>query len=391
MDSALCVGVPPDTTQLCHISCPLDCFKLRKRRVSNEPTGGTGTCAHLVEAVPCEEPGCYDWLVLRLEDCTPDNERECGAGNSDPTRAVCEQRRYMSNTSHLAAGEFVERQLCRDAILPMPALCEVPCPKDCALSPWTSWTLCSNTCSGKNTEGKQTRARSILAYNAGEGGVQCPSISALQETGAWGQCIEDASIPASNASGGRTRGDDASCSVGMQTRKVICVRVNVGQLLGWDIISFSANAPFSQSPFVLVLAVRPPSRFVPGGGVPESLRPDTVRPCLLPCRRDCIVTPYSDWSACPASCRTESACLSLLKDAIVHVFHNSVKTPTRGHQAQRPAARVVRGRLARPAKDTTLLIGRKHKKKQFRKRIVIQTPANGGQDCPEVLSQEREC
>lgn len=63
----------------------------------------------------------------------------------------------------------MERQLCRDAILPMPVICEVPCSKDCVLSPWTPWSLCSHTCSGKNTEGKQTRARSILAYNAGEG------------------------------------------------------------------------------------------------------------------------------------------------------------------------------------------------------------------------------
>lgn len=66
-------------------------------------------------------------------------------------------------------GEYVEKQLCRDAILPMPVICEVPCPKDCALSPWTTWSHCSHTCSGKNTEGKQMRARSILAYNAGEG------------------------------------------------------------------------------------------------------------------------------------------------------------------------------------------------------------------------------
>lgn len=36
---------------------------------------------------------------------------------------------------------------------------------------------------------------------------------------------------------------------------------------------------------------------------PESLRPETVRPCLLPCRKDCIVTPYSDWTPCPSSCR----------------------------------------------------------------------------------------
>lgn len=38
-----------------------------------------------------------------------------------------------------------------------------------------------------------------------------------------------------------------------------------------------------------------------------------------------------------------------------------------------------------------LHLGGKAKKKQYRKRIIIQLPANGGQDCPEVLTQEREC
>lgn len=75
----------------------------------------------------------------------------------------------MDDIASLFPGEYVEKQLCRDAILPMPVICEVPCPKDCALSPWTTWSHCSHTCSGKNTEGKQMRARSILAYNAGEG------------------------------------------------------------------------------------------------------------------------------------------------------------------------------------------------------------------------------
>ncbi|XP_039858562.1 thrombospondin type-1 domain-containing protein 7A [Simochromis diagramma] len=335
VDSKLCLGIPPNTTQLCHISCPVDCevsswstwgpctyencqdqvakkgFKLRKRRIINEPTGGTGNCPHLVEAIPCEDPSCYDWLVVKLEDCIPDNEEKCGPGTQIP-QVQCVN----------SDGEHVDRQLCQDAILPMPFICEVPCPKDCALSPWSSWSLCSHTCSGKNTEGKQTRTRSILAYNAGEGGVQCPNISALQEvrrcndhpctvyhwqTGPWGQCIEDSFIPSTNTSVGRTRGDDVSCSVGMQTRKVICVRVNVGQV--------------------------PPKK------CPESVRPDTVRPCLLPCKRDCIVTPYSDWSPCPSTCQT----------------------------------------------------GGNTKKKQYRKRLIIQLPANGGQDCPEVLTQERDC
>uniref|UniRef100_A0A8C7G0H7 Thrombospondin type-1 domain-containing protein 7A n=1 Tax=Oncorhynchus kisutch TaxID=8019 RepID=A0A8C7G0H7_ONCKI len=334
VDDDLCLSPPPNTTQLCHIPCPVECdlsswsawgpctfencldtaakkgFKLRKRRVINEPTGGTGSCPHLVEAIPCDEPSCYDWLLVKLEECIPDNERECGPGTQIP-QVQCVN----------SDGEYVDRQLCRDAILPMPVICEVPCPKDCVLSPWATWSLCSHTCSGKNTEGRQMRARSVLAYSAGEGGVQCPNSIALQEvrscndhpctvyhwqTGPWGQCIEDTSVPPANstAAGVGVRGGDSSCSVGMQTRKVICVRVNVGQV--------------------------PPKK------CPESIRPETVRPCLLPCKRDCSVTPYSDWSACPATCGNT-------------------------------------------------------KRKQNRKRIIIQLPANGGQDCPEVLTQERDC
>ncbi|XP_069050848.1 thrombospondin, type I, domain containing 7Ab [Lepisosteus oculatus] len=333
VDSKLCGGPVPNTTQLCHIPCPIECevsswtawgpctfencddqggkkgFKLRKRRIINEPTGGTGNCPHLTEAIPCEDPACFDWQLVRLGECIPDNENQCGPGTQIP-----EVKCVNSD------GEEVERQVCRDAIYPTPVVCEVPCPKDCVLSPWSAWSSCSHTCSGKTTEGKQTRARSILAYNAGEGGVQCPNSSALQEvrncndhpctvyhwqTGTWGPCIEDTSVSAINTT--TSWSGEASCSVGMQTRKVICVRVNVGQV--------------------------PPKK------CPESLRPETVRPCLLPCKKDCIVTPYSDWTPCPSTCQA----------------------------------------------------GGGVKKKQSRYRIIIQVPANGGQDCPDVLYEEKEC
>uniref|UniRef100_A0A3Q2QQS7 Thrombospondin type-1 domain-containing protein 7A n=1 Tax=Fundulus heteroclitus TaxID=8078 RepID=A0A3Q2QQS7_FUNHE len=325
VDSELCLGVPPNTTQLCHIRCPVECevslwsawgpctyencqdqttkkgFKPRKRRIINEPTDGTGNCPHLVEAIPCEEPSCFEWLVVKLEECVPDNEKECGPGIQIP------QVQCINSD-----GEKVEKQLCRDSILPMPTICEVPCPKDCALSPWTPWSFCSHTCSGKNTEGKQTRVRSILAHNAGEGGLQCPNVSALQEvrncndhpctvyhwqTGPWGQCIEDSSIPSTNASVGRLRGDDVSCSVGMQTRKVICVRVNVGQV--------------------------PPKK-----GTSELIF-------------TCIIQMHQD----------------IYRKVFFCVFSQGGKT----------------------------------KSKQYRKRMIIQVPANGGQDCPEILTQEREC
>ncbi|KAL0166196.1 hypothetical protein M9458_038040, partial [Cirrhinus mrigala] len=50
-------------------------FKLRKRKILNDPTGGTGNCPHLTEAIPCEEPSCYEWLLVKLEECVPDNDK----------------------------------------------------------------------------------------------------------------------------------------------------------------------------------------------------------------------------------------------------------------------------------------------------------------------------
>ena len=35
--------------------------------------------------------------------------------------------------------------------------------------------------------------------------------------------------------------------------------------------------------------------------------------------------------------------------------------------------------------------GNIQKKKQSRKRVILQLPANGGQDCPEVLEEEKDC
>ncbi|XP_030638046.1 thrombospondin, type I, domain containing 7Ab [Chanos chanos] len=340
VDNQLCLGPVPNTTQLCHIPCPIECelspwgawgpctfencddqvgkkgFKFRKRKITNYPTGGEGNCPHLVESMPCDVPGCYDWQLVQLEECIPDDDMECGPGTQIP------QVRCVNSD-----GKELDKELCSDAIFPAPIPCDVPCPKDCALSPWTPWSSCSQTCSSKTAEGKQMRTRSILAYNAGEGGAPCPNTTVLQEvrncneqtctvyhwqTGPWGPCMEDISVSATNTTMS-TSSDSAttvksSCVMGMQTRKVICVKVNVGQV--------------------------PPKK------CPDSPRPETVRSCVLPCRRDCIVTPFSEWTACPQSCDT-------------------------GANAQR--------------------------RKQSRFRVIIQLPANGGQECPAVLYEEKDC
>uniref|UniRef100_A0AAQ4PQQ7 Thrombospondin type-1 domain-containing protein 7A n=1 Tax=Gasterosteus aculeatus aculeatus TaxID=481459 RepID=A0AAQ4PQQ7_GASAC len=337
VENKMCKGPIPNRSQLCQIPCPIDCevspwgawgpctfencedqagkkgFKLRKRRITNEPTGGPGNCPHLVEAVPCDEPRCYDWRLVGLDRCVPGDGTPCGAGAQ------------LALFRCVNGNEEVDRNLCTSSPAPEPVPCEVPCSRDCVLSDWTSWSTCSQTCSSKTIEGKQTRTRSILAYNAGEGGAVCPNSSSLLEvrncnehactvyhwqTGPWGPCTEDPSASTLNTSAGVRAGGGGpgSCYVGMQTRKVICVRVNVGQV--------------------------PPKK------CPDGPRPSTVRPCELPCKKDCIMTPFSDWTACPVTCDAAG---------------NAVKI------------------------------------KQSRKRLIIQQPSNGGQECPEVLEEETDC
>lgn len=35
---------------------------------------------------------------------------------------------------------------------------------------------------------------------------------------------------------------------------------------------------------------------------PDSTRPESLRSCLPPCKKDCIVTPFSEWTPCPSTC-----------------------------------------------------------------------------------------
>ncbi|XP_072316265.1 thrombospondin, type I, domain containing 7Ab [Eucyclogobius newberryi] len=336
VENKLCEDPVPNYSQLCHLSCPIECkvspwgawgpctyencddqaakkgFKLRRRAIVNEPSRGVANCPHLVEAVPCDEPACWGWRVLGLEKCFPEGELSCGPG----TQTAIVQ--CVNST-----GWAVDRSLCSSSPAPAPEPCEVPCSRDCVLSEWTAWSSCSQTCSSKTIEGKQMRTRSILAYNAGEGGALCPNSSALQEvrncnehactvyhwqTGAWGACTEDPTTSSSFSSSANTSSTQGPCAMGVQTRKVICVRVNVGQV--------------------------PPKK------CPDAPRPSTMRSCQLSCKRDCIVSPFSDWTPCPNYCNTADNVVS---------------------------------------------------SKQSRRRVLIQQPSNGGQECPDVLEEQRDC
>uniref|UniRef100_A0A4W3HRX9 Thrombospondin type-1 domain-containing protein 7A n=1 Tax=Callorhinchus milii TaxID=7868 RepID=A0A4W3HRX9_CALMI len=330
--TSLCTGSMPVTSQLCTIACPTACllspwsawgpcipencqdirgkkgFKIRRRHMIREPTGYAQSCPYLTEAIPCDNPTCYDWHVIEEAVCLTLNNGECGRGTRNQT-ILCKNNQ----------GEMTSNELCGESPFLSLVVCEVPCPTDCILSEWSKWSVCSRSCSGKNAEGRQSRMRSIIAP-AGEGGNPCPPSKALDElrscnehictifywdASPWGPCTEDISVTALNAT--ISWNGEPTCAVGMQTRKVTCMKSKIGQVT--------------------------PKR------CPEITRPENFRPCLLPCKKDCIVTPFGEWTSCPTTCQ----------------------------QCNVSSA------------------------KQSRHRIIIQKPANKGQECPDTLYEERKC
>lgn len=66
------------------MACLFAGFKFRRRTITNYPTGGEGNCPHLVEAIPCDDPSCFSWQLVKLEECIPEEDMDCGEGTQTP-------------------------------------------------------------------------------------------------------------------------------------------------------------------------------------------------------------------------------------------------------------------------------------------------------------------
>ncbi|XP_061579008.1 thrombospondin type-1 domain-containing protein 7B [Cololabis saira] len=201
-----------------------------------------GTCSHLTEFIPCEDPACDLWQVHQDGRCIP-TKIPCGLGT------------VVQNLTCVTTEEGKA------------------CPPATTLE---EWRICNDH----------------------------PCTIFYWEASAWGPCMEDTSA---DLYGTSFNNGTSSCAVGVQSRKISCVKMHAGPV---------TNKRCS-----------------------ESSRPETSRPCLLPCKKDCEVTPFSEWTDCPSTCIAESA------SAI----------------------------------------------KQSRYRTIIHRPANGGQECPDTLYEERDC
>ncbi|XP_051957566.1 thrombospondin type-1 domain-containing protein 7B [Xyrauchen texanus] len=327
----LCTAPLPSLAQSCFVPCRKHCpltpwspwgpclhdnclepqgrrgFRIRTRSVIEESWVESESCPHITEAMICDDPVCALWRVTSQGSCVHHNG-SCGPGTQEQT-AEC----------FSVTGEPVPSEQCPGDPPPAQQPCERPCAGDCVLADWSSWSLCSQFCSSKHLEGYQSRSRTLLALPAAQG-KPCPPAPELEQwrpcgthlctvyfwdTSPWETCMPDSTTGEGN--GTAQMGNKFTCGTGVQTRQITCRRAGNGHVV--------------------------PKR------CPESSRPDAIRSCPLPCKTDCVVTPFSEWSHCPTSC------LQVNSSAPV----------------------------------------------QSRHRIITQRPANGGQECPDTLYEEREC
>ncbi|KAM7407697.1 hypothetical protein PAMA_003439 [Pampus argenteus] len=301
VNARLCAGEdPPLAVQHCSIPCQHRCllsqwsrwgaclpdnckepqgkkgFRQRRREVLWESSSPPETCPHLVESIPCEDPACYLWQVQQEGRCIP-AKSACGPGSA-----------VQNVTCVSAEGEDVASSHCVDDPPPTEVACEVPCPADCVVGSWSSWSSCSHSCATKTAEGRQSRTRTVLAL-PGKEGKECSAAPSLEEwrvcndhpcmvfyweASSWGPCIEDTSMDLNRTS---FLNGTFTCAVGVQIRRVSCMKMNVGPVINKR--------------------------------CPDSARPETIRPCFLPCKKDCIVTPFSEWTACPSTCMPGVSCV----------------------------------------------------------------------------------
>ncbi|XDV30698.1 hypothetical protein PO909_033553 [Leuciscus waleckii] len=161
-------------------------------------------------------------------------------GAANGAQILIQSLNDLKNLYHIF-GQLVPEDLCEDESPPKEVSCVMACSGDCVLSSWSDWSSCSHSCSSKNSEGRQSRTRTVLGL-PGEAKA-CPAATALEEwrtcndhpcitfyweASPWGPCIEDSSM---NLNGTGYWNGTTTCAVGVQIRKVVCMKMGVGPVI----------------------------------------------------------------------------------------------------------------------------------------------------------------
>ena len=148
----------------CPDVCPADqiCHQTRFREVVREGTD----CPRLVQNRRCSQlANPYTWRTHQWQNCkvnVPGSVTYCGNGLQE---RIVECVNVLTN-------EMAFEEQCGDSERPAEIrACEVPCPVDCQVSSFSTWSECPSTCVFSPM---QTRERTELVQSR-NGGRECPS------------------------------------------------------------------------------------------------------------------------------------------------------------------------------------------------------------------------
>ncbi|XP_076880732.1 thrombospondin type-1 domain-containing protein 7B [Brachyhypopomus gauderio] len=409
-------------SKTCRTSDQLPGFRHKKRYMKQAPIGEGKKCPSLEEVETCHTmedllPLCprYDWKVtswgpcqvrplLSQQDHRHGNSSILCGGGIQTRDAYCVRTTGNATKSHVSRP--VGPSLCTGLLPPLTQPCSIPCSKPCHLSPWSPWGPCLLDYSPehhhqKSERGFKLRMRFIVEDTWGESET-CPQateemtcddpISFLWRVTSRGPCVpsegpcgrgsqeqsgECVAVTGETVPRGRCPGDPPPsrqpCEVPCPGDCVLegkgCLPTPVLEqwkpcsirpclLYYWDTSPWGPCTPDPNAHRNGSAQEEAEGRTC-GTGVqtrqvicrrvghgqaeskrcPDSTHPNHIRFCALKCKVDCTVTPFTEWSPCPTSCSPTNATTSM----------------------------------------------------QSRHRIVIQRPANGGQECPATLFEEREC
>ena len=235
------------------------------------PDPGKSSCPPLTESRPClENSTCWTYRQSLTDwtSCRPSGESECGPGLQ--TRGL---RCVRSD------GRPVSPSLCSHLPGPAPGdsrtVCNLECPVDCSLSPWSVWDSAQCEC-GQAGLGRNLTRRRYVVVAASPTGRPCPAVLSQAKPCPPTPCYEWQLSPWSQC---QLQG--AACGSGLMRRNLSCV------LAGTDKVVADSHCRTNISgPEELMLASH------------SRLGRPTTRDCYVSCDPDCTVSEWSEWSDC---------------------------------------------------------------------------------------------
>eukprot|EP01004_Peranema_trichophorum_P007321 NODE_60_length_4100_cov_55.328640_g50_i0.p1 GENE.NODE_60_length_4100_cov_55.328640_g50_i0~~NODE_60_length_4100_cov_55.328640_g50_i0.p1 ORF type:complete len:1365 (-),score=567.13 NODE_60_length_4100_cov_55.328640_g50_i0:5-3496(-) len=303
-------------TQDCAISpCPVDCVvsdwsvwsscdktcgggsQTRTRSVVTASEHGGVACPDISATQTCNTDACPVDCVMDDWSVWSDCDVSCGGGKQTRTKKVITSAQFGGKECS-ASSEY---QTCNTQ----------PCPVDCVMGEFSSWSVCDRTCGS----GSRTRTRSIIVAPLNEGRVcgassesevcntqPCPVDCVMSDWSSWSEC----DVTCGGGSSTRTRvitvassNEGASCgntqettTCNVQPCPVDCV---MGQWSGWSECDKTCGSGSQQR----TRRISTPAAF--GGKACESGL-ETQSCNTSPCPVDCVVSDWAVWSTCTKSC-----------------------------------------------------------------------------------------